>query len=166
MRLASRVRQTFAKKNTGRLFSTHALFPFHVAIPVHDLSIAKEFYGNFLGFKEGRSSPVWLDYNMYGHQLVIHGVGKDYKPVDWFNCVDSDDVPVPHYGVILPVAEFHNVSKKVEKGGVSFILEPRIRFRGKPAEQWTMVFKDPSGNNLEFKAMTTPDCLFTKYAEK
>ena len=121
---------------------------------------------------------------MYGHQLVVHGVGKDYKPVDWFNCVgkvcrlswlfshlmtvvvDSDDVPLPHYGVILPVDEFHKVSKKVENGGISFILEPKIRFLKTPAEQWTMVFKDPSGNNLEFKAMTTPDSLFTKYVAK
>ncbi|KUF98008.1 DnaJ subfamily C member 15 [Phytophthora nicotianae] len=131
--------------------------PFHLAVPVHDLAEAKDFYGTKLGFIEGRSSKQWQDYNMFGHQLVVHQVTKDYRGVDFFNPVDADDVPVPHFGVALTVDEFHALSKRVQ-GSTSSL-------------SWSLtsasqVVRDPSGNNLEFKAMTNPENLFAKYVEE
>uniref|UniRef100_K3W4X1 VOC domain-containing protein n=1 Tax=Globisporangium ultimum (strain ATCC 200006 / CBS 805.95 / DAOM BR144) TaxID=431595 RepID=K3W4X1_GLOUD len=139
--------------------------PFHLAIPVRDLDEARDFYGGIMGFAEGRSSAQWQDYNMLGHQLVVHAVGKDYKAVDFHNPVDADDVPMPHFGAALTVDEFHALADRIKKSDIKFIIEPHLRFQGRKGEQWTMFFKDPSGNNLEFKAMTTPENLFAKYVE-
>ena len=140
--------------------------PFHYAFPVHDLALAKEFYGNVLGCEEGRSSEKWQDYALHGHQIVAHWVGDDYRCVDYFNPVDGDEVPVPHVGLALTEEQFHALAQRVRDAGVKFIIEPHLRFQGQPGEQWTMFFKDPSGNNLEFKAMTTIENLFAKYNVK
>lgn len=136
-------------------------FPY--SFPVHSLEEAKHFYGVVLGCAEGRSSDKWQDYSLHGHQLVCHWVGNDYRCVDYYNPVDGDEVPVPHAGLALTEDEFHDLAQRVRDHGVEFIVEPNLRFKGAPGEQWTMFFKDPSGNNLEFKAMTTLDNLFAKY---
>ena len=137
--------------------------PFHYAFPVHDLDAAKDFYGRILGCEEGRSSAKWQDYSLHGHQIVAHWVGNDYRCVDYFNPVDGDEVPVPHTGLALTVEQFHELAARVEAAGIEFIIKPHLRFQGMPGEQYTMFFKDPSGNNLEFKAMTKPGNLFAKY---
>ena len=137
--------------------------PFHYAFPVHDLQVAKQFYGDILGCAEGRSSDKWQDYSLSGHQIVCHFAGSNYRCQDYYNPVDGDEVPVPHMGLALTVEEFHKLAERVSKAGVKFIIEPHLRFEGEPGEQWTMFFKDPSGNNLEFKAMAHPDNLFAKY---
>ncbi|KAF1784949.1 Glyoxalase/Bleomycin resistance protein/Dihydroxybiphenyl dioxygenase [Phytophthora cactorum] len=167
---------TTSLKPVAKRFMSSQVPPFHLAVPVHDLEQAKEFYGTKLGFIEdarpnsGRFALSWQrdsnkDYNMFGHQLVVHQVTKDYRGVDFFNPVDADDVPVPHFGVALTVDEFHDLSKRVQGLNIKFIVEPHLRFAGRKGEQWTMFFKDPSGNNLEFKAMTNPENLFAKYVE-
>jgi extradiol dioxygenase family protein len=137
--------------------------PFHYAFPVHNLDAAKHFYGEVLGCQEGRSSTKWQDYSLHGHQIVCHWVGDDYRCVDYYNPVDGDDVPVPHAGLALTVEQFHELASRLSAAGVEFIIEPHLRFQGMPGEQYTMFFKDPSGNNLEFKAMTKPENLFAKY---
>jgi len=137
--------------------------PFHYAFPVHDLDKAKEFYGTVLGCQEGRSSEKWQDYSLCGHQIVAHWVGPNYKCQDYYNPVDGDEVPVPHMGLALTVEQFHELAARLKDHGVKFIIEPTLRFEGQPGEQYTMFFKDPSGNNLEFKAMTHPENLFAKY---
>ncbi|GKY95756.1 hypothetical protein MPSEU_000536400 [Mayamaea pseudoterrestris] len=137
--------------------------PFHYAFPVHDLEAAKEFYGNVMGCEEGRSSEKWQDYSLHGHQIVCHWVGNDYRHVDYYNPVDGDEVPVPHAGLVLTVEQFHQLANRLKEHGVNFIIEPHLRFHGKPGEQYTMFFKDPSSNNLEIKAMTTKENLFAKY---
>lgn len=137
--------------------------PFHWAFPVHNLDAAKEFYSTVLGCQEGRSSPKWQDYSLHGHQIVCHWVGDDYRCQDYFNPVDGDEVPVPHSGLALTVSQFHALADRVRTAGIPFIIEPHLRFKGMPGEQYTMFFKDPSGNNLEFKAMVRPENLFAKY---
>ena len=137
--------------------------PFHYAFPVHSLSAAKDFYGNVLGCQEGRSSEKWQDYSLHGHQIVCHWVGDDYRCQDYYNPVDGDEVPVPHMGLALTVEQFHELAERLKAAGIEFIIEPHLRFEGMPGEQYTMFFKDPSGNNLEFKAMTKPENLFAKY---
>ena len=136
---------------------------FHYAFPVHSLEQAKHFYGNILGCVEGRSSEKWQDFSLNGHQIVCHWVGNDYRCQDYYNPVDGDEVPVPHAGLALTQEQFHSLADKLKSAGVKFIIEPHLRFQGMPGEQWTMFFKDPSGNNLEFKAMTTIENLFAKY---
>lgn len=151
-------------------FVTHAKpapgSPFHFAFPVHDLDAAKLFYGNILGCVEGRSSTKWQDYSLHGHQIVAHWVGNDYRCQDYFNPVDGDEVPVPHTGLTLTLPEFQDMAQRVRNAGIKFIIEPHLRFSGMPGEQWTMFFKDPSGNNLEFKCMVKPENLFAKYNVK
>ena len=90
-------------------------------------------------------------------------MGDDYRCIDYYNPVDGDEVPVPHMGLALTVEEFHALAKRLKDAGIQFIIEPHLRFQGMPGEQWTMFFKDPSGNNLEFKAMTNVENLFAKY---
>ncbi|CAM9729127.1 unnamed protein product [Ectocarpus sp. 8 AP-2014] len=140
-----------------------SLGPFHHAFPVHDLPLAKRFYGEVLGLSEGRSSLKWQDYSLDGHQIVCHLVSKDYRCQDYVNPVDGDRVPVPHTGLAMTVEQFHQFAGRLRKHGVDFVVEPHLRFKDQPGEQWTMFFKDPSGNNLEFKAMTNPDNLFARY---
>lgn len=137
--------------------------PFHYAFPVHDLELAKKFYGEVLGCVEGRSSTKWQDYSLHGHQIVCHWVGNDYRCQDFYNPVDGDEVPVPHAGLALTVEQFHEMAKRLQERNTQFIIAPTLRFKGQPGEQYTMFFKDPSGNNLEFKAITKPENLFAKY---
>lgn len=141
--------------------------PFHLAIPVHNLEESKKFYGGVMGLTEGRSSSRWQDYSFFGHQLVIHWVGDDFRgeSLDRWNPVDGDDVPVMHFGVVLSVEDFHALADKLRAAKVKFIIEPHLRFPGRAGAQYTMFMKDPSGNNLEFKAMVNPDNLFAKYKE-
>lgn len=120
-----------------------------------------------MGCAEGRSAPgKWIDYSLGGHQLVCHYVGDEYRCVDHYNPVDGDEVPVPHFGLCLDVDEWRSLADRLEANDVPFVIKPTLRFAGSPGEQYTMFFKDPSSNNLEFKAMTNPDNLFAKYTVK
>ena len=133
--------------------------PFHIAIPVQNLEKCRTFYRDILNCEEGRSTENWVDFNFFGHQLVIHQK-DDFIPQRISNPVDGFDVPVPHFGVVLPWDEFHQFSKHLKDKGVDFIIEPYIRFAGEVGEQATLFFLDPSGNALEFKAFKDPQQLF------
>ena len=140
-----------------------ALTPFHLAIQVRDLDEARDFYGIKMGFSEGRSSEDWIDWNMFGHQLVTHcnkSLGKKGKVNAINNAVDGHGVPVPHYGVVLEMDQWEALAEKLKKHGIEFIIEPCVRFKGEPGEQATMFFLDPSGNALEFKAFQDMSQLF------
>ncbi|HWH22922.1 MAG TPA: VOC family protein [Allosphingosinicella sp.] len=134
--------------------------PFHLAFPVHDLDAARAFYGGLLGCPEGRSSDEWIDYDFFGHQIVAH-LAPDAAPRRHSNPVDGHDVPVPHFGAVLPMEEWKALADRLQ-GSVEFVIEPTIRFEGQPGEQATMFFLDPSGNALEIKAMRDPAKLFAK----
>jgi len=138
-----------------------SISPFHIAIPVHNLEACRTFYRDILNCEEGRSSDHWVDFNLFGHQLVIHYKPKS-KDNQHTNPVDGKSVPVPHYGVVLPWDEFHRFSNHLKSKNVEFIIEPYIRFEGKVGEQATLFFKDPAGNALEFKAFKDMTQLFTK----
>ncbi len=137
------------------------LNPFHLAIPVYNLETCRTFYKDILGFEEGRSSSQWIDFNCFGHQLVIH-----YKPkseeVNYSNPVDGKDVPVPHFGVVLDWEVFHAFAERLKTKNILFIIEPYVRFEGLVGEQATMFFNDPSGNALEFKAFKDINQLFAR----
>ena len=135
--------------------------PFHIAIPVHNLNDCRQFYRDVLNCEEGRSSDHWVDFNLFGHQLVIHYKPKATEDLHT-NAVDGKDVPVPHYGVVLPWDEFHSFANYLKAKSVHFIIEPYIRFEGQVGEQATMFFKDPAGNALEFKAFKDISQLFAK----
>jgi len=139
--------------------------PFHLAIPVHSIPVAREFYGGVLGLAEGRrDGDKWQDYSLAGHQLVCHYVGSEYRATDYWSPVDRDDVPVPHFGLSLPSKQlFDSMAARLEQHKVQFIIKPTIRFEGLPGEQWTMFLKDPSNNNLEFKCMKNHSWLFARY---
>lgn len=131
------------------------LTPFHIAVPVRDIPEAREFYGNTLGFSEGRSDDTWVDYNMFGHQFVCHlnpGLGKKGKVELHYNPVDKHQVPIPHAGVVLEMDKWQEFAENLKSQNIKFIIEPYIRFKGQPGEQATMFLLDPSGNALEFKA--------------
>jgi extradiol dioxygenase family protein len=133
--------------------------PFHLAIPVQNLEICRAFYRDILQCKEGRSDTHWVDFNFFGHQLVIHQ--KDnFIPQQISNPVDGHEVPVPHFGVVLSMNEWRKLSERLKENGTKFIIEPTIRFKGKPGEQATLFFKDPEGNALEFKAFKDLSQLF------
>jgi uncharacterized protein len=127
--------------------------PFHLAIPVRDLPSARAFYGGLLGCPEGRSSQDWVDFNFFGHQLVCHVVAAGGNtPARGHNPVDGHDVPVPHFGLVLEMPDWEALAARLKAAGQRFVIEPHVRFRGKPGEQATMFLTDPSGNALEFKA--------------
>lgn len=134
------------------------LTPFHLAIPVQEITTTRAFYRDILECKEGRSSDHWVDFDFFGHQLVIHI--SDNAPGLSHNAVDGKSVPVPHFGVVLEWDVFHSFSKKLIKKEIDFIIEPYVRFEGQTGEQVTMFFMDPSGNALEFKAFKNMDQLF------
>ena|SRR5688572_18520581 len=134
---------------------------FHLAFPVHDLDAAREFYGGVLDCEEGRSSKRWIDFSLYGHQIVTHLV-ENGAGIKVANHVDADDVPVPHFGIILPMDEWRELAERLRSKGVKFVIEPKIRFAGQPGEQATMFFLDPSGNALEFKAFADFSQVFAK----
>lgn len=131
------------------------LTPFHLAIPVRDVAEARQFYGQLLGFSEGRSSEHWIDFNFFGHQLVVHlnpeiGVTGTVSRIG--NPVDGHEVPIPHFGVVLEMPVWEALAKRVKDAGIEFVIEPYIRFQGQPGQQATMFFLDPTGNALEFKS--------------
>ena len=133
--------------------------PFHLAIPVKNLELCRTFYRDIIQCVEGRSDTHWVDFNFFGHQLVIHQ--KDnFIPQQISNPVDGQDVPVPHFGVVLSMNEWRKLSERLKENGTKFIIEPTIRFKGKPGEQATLFFKDPEGNALEFKAFKDLGQLF------
>jgi len=137
------------------------LAPFHIAIPVHNLEECRIFYRDVLNCEEGRSSDHWVDFNFFGHQLVIHFKDKALDVVST-NPVDGNQVPIPHYGVVLPWETFHAFAENLKQKNISFVIEPYIRFEGLVGEQATMFFKDPAGNALEFKAFKDLNQLFAK----
>ena len=144
-----------------------SLRPFHLAFPVDDLARARHFYGTVLGCPEGRSSDAWIDFDFFGHQIVAHlkdrpaatphgAPGASHEAP-----VDGHDVPIPHFGIVLSMPDWERLSEDLRAAGVTFIIEPYVRFKGQPGEQATMFFRDPAGNALEFKAMADPNSLFT-----
>ncbi|WP_055446704.1 VOC family protein [Lacinutrix mariniflava] len=137
------------------------LSPFHIAIPVHNLEECRAFYRDVLNCEEGRSSDHWVDFNFFGHQLVIHYKEKSIEEIA-SNPVDGKQVPIPHYGVVLPWDIFHAFAEELNQNNIKFIIEPYIRFEGLVGEQATMFFKDPAGNALEFKAFKDESQLFAK----
>jgi extradiol dioxygenase family protein len=134
--------------------------PFHIAFPVHDLAAARSFYGAVMGCPEGRSSDHWIDFDLFGHQIVAHldAAAKARGPVK--SSVDGHDVPVPHFGVILDRADWDALAARLQAAGVPFVMEPTVRFEGQVGEQATMFFLDPSGNALEFKSFASDDMIF------
>ncbi len=138
------------------------LCPFHLAIPVHDLTAARAFYGELLGCREGRSSERWVDFDFWGHQVVVHSALEQEGGPKASNPVDGDAVPVPHFGAVLGWEAFDTLAGRLRERGVEFVIEPRTRFEGLPGEQRTMFFTDPSGNALEFKTFRDPEQLFAR----
>ncbi len=131
---------------------------FHLAMPVDDLDAARAFYGGLVGCEQGRSSDSWVDWNLGGHQLVTHLTPGRQQAVH--NPVDGHDVPVPHFGLILTVPQFHGLADRLRAAGTTFVIEPYRRFEGEPGEQWTMFLHDPAGNALEFKAFADDAQVF------
>ena len=135
-----------------------SLRPFHLAFPVHDLAEARAFYGGVLGCREGRSSAEWIDFDFYGHQIVAHLAPASGDRAS--NPVDGHDVPVPHFGVVLTIADWQALAERLTAAEVDMPIPPTIRFKGQPGEQATMFFRDPSGNALEMKAFANDAMLF------
>jgi len=133
---------------------------FHLALAVDDLAAARRFYGDVLGCGRGREDTTWIDWDLYGHQLVTHLGPAAGRAVH--NPVDDHDVPVPHFGVLLDVDTFHTLADRVRAAGVPFAIEPYLRFAGEAGEQWTMFFYDPAGNALEFKAFADDAQVFAR----
>lgn len=131
---------------------------FHLAMPVDDLDAARAFYGGVLGLEQGRSADTWVDWNLYGHQVVTHLAPRRPAPVH--NPVDGHDVPVPHFGLILAIPAFHALADRLRAAGVAFVIAPYVRFEGEVGEQWTMFLLDPAGNALEFKAFADDSQVF------
>ncbi|MGI9530787.1 VOC family protein [Lutimonas sp.] len=135
--------------------------PFHLAIPVDNLSVCRSFYRDVLGCKEGRSSSHWVDFNFFGHQFVLHEKPEETTaPKKVYNEVDGHQVPVPHFGVVLEWNQWQALKEKLTNHRIHFIIEPYIRFKGEAGEQATMFFIDPEGNALEFKSFKNIDNLF------
>jgi extradiol dioxygenase family protein len=139
------------------------LQPFHLAVPVNDLKSTRQFYGEFLGFEEGRATDKWIDWNFFGHQFVTHLRPTPSEGEKVVNHVDGHGVPVPHFGVVLAWQDWQDFAEKLKAAKIKFVIEPYIRFRGEIGEQATMFFLDPSGNALEFKAFKDISQLFRKY---
>jgi extradiol dioxygenase family protein len=137
------------------------LAPFHLAFPVHDLDAARTFYGEVMGCAEGRSSDEWIDFDFFGHQIVAH-LAPAPAAQPHSNEVDGKHVPVPHFGIVLSMEQFHVLAERLKKAGTKFEIEPYIRFKGEVGEQATMFFFDPSHNALEFKAFADIGQLFAK----
>ncbi|HET7604726.1 MAG TPA: VOC family protein [Sphingomicrobium sp.] len=135
--------------------------PFHLAFPVDDLAAARRFYGELLGCAEGRSADEWVDFDLHGHQIVAHLAPEEAR-IRATNRVDGDEVPVPHFGIVLRMKEWKALAARLEQAGVEFVIAPTVRFEGQTGEQATMFFLDPAGNALEFKAMADPTKLFAK----
>ncbi|MBD9500438.1 VOC family protein [Pseudomonas sp. PDM17] len=140
-----------------------ALSPFHLAIPVYDLALARRFYGEVFGLAEGRSSAQWVDFDFFGHQLVIHEHPRTAsQEAAHTNAVDGHDVPVPHFGVVLPWEDWEGLAQRLRERGTQFVIEPHVRFQGQVGEQATLFLFDPCGNALEFKAFKDIGQLFAR----
>ena len=133
--------------------------PFHLAVFVHDLAKAREFYSGLLGCTEGRSSETWVDFNLFGHQFVVH-LNAQLDPDNLSSEVDGHDVPIPHFGVVLEWEDWQHLAARLKTHNQVFLIEPYIRFEGQVGEQATMFFLDPSGNALEFKSFRDPAKMF------
>lgn len=140
---------------------TNVTHPFHLAFPVDDLQATRAFYGGLLGCPEGRSSDEWIDFNLYGHQIVAH-LATGEAANDICSDVDGKRVPVRHFGIVLSMPEWESMAVRLKAAGVQFVIEPYVRFKGEVGEQATMFFLDPSGNAIEFKAMADPSRLFAR----
>jgi extradiol dioxygenase family protein len=138
------------------------LTPFHIAFPVDDLASARRFYGEVIGCPEGRSSDQWIDFDLYGHQIVAHLKPRAAGEAAHHNPVDGQDVPVPHFGVVLTMDRWEALADRLKAAGIRFVIEPYVRFKGQVGEQATMFFLDPAGNALEFKAFADRSQLFAK----
>ena len=139
-----------------------SLTPFHLALPVRDIAEARQFYGELLGCEEGRSDETWVDFDLFGHQFVVHldpSIGPAGKVRLYHNPVDAHQVPIPHFGVVLGMDQWEALADSL-RGRVEFVIEPYLRFEGQPGEQATMFFLDPSGNALEFKGFRDLGKLF------
>ncbi|MFC0506556.1 VOC family protein [Micromonospora costi] len=137
---------------------TSSIPRFHLAMPVDDLDAARRFYGEVIGCEQGRSAETWIDWNLRGHQFVTHlAPGRRTAA---HNQVDGHDVPVPHFGLLLTIPEFHELAERLRATGTAFVIEPYLRFAGQPGEQWTMFLLDPAGNALEFKAFADDSQVF------
>lgn len=134
---------------------------FHLAFPVHDLDAARTFYGGVLGCPEGRSDPAWIDFDLYGHQIVAH-LQPQAAGDRATSAVDGHGVPIPHFGLILPMEQWESLAERLKAAGTTFVIEPYVRFAGLPGEQATMFIRDPSGNALEFKAFRDLSQVFAK----
>lgn len=141
--------------------STSSLQPFHLAFPVDNIAVARQFYGEVMGCEEGRSAEHWVDFNFFGHQLVAHLAPEECGTTATSD-VDGHKVPCKHFGVILTMEQWHALADRLKKRGTKFVIEPYIRFKGLPGEQATMFFMDPAGNALEFKAFANMDQIFAK----
>ncbi|MGH8211637.1 MAG: VOC family protein [Rhodanobacteraceae bacterium] len=139
----------------------HDLPPFHLAFPVHSLEAARAFYGGLLGCPEGRSSDAWVDFDFHGHQIVAH-LAPEKSHDSLARDVDGDQVPVPHFGLVLSMDHWQALAEKLRAAGTRFVIEPHVRFEGQPGEQATLFLLDPSGNALEFKAFADRSKLFSK----
>lgn len=137
------------------------MVPFHLAFPVHDLEKARAFYGGLLGCPQGRESAEWIDFNLYGHQIVAHLAPGECTAIT-ANAVDGEQVPVRHFGLVLDWDDWQALSGRLTQAGLDFLIEPTIRFAGQPGEQATFFITDPSGNALEFKAFRDPARLFAR----
>lgn len=137
------------------------LTPFHIAFPVDDLEAARHFYGTVLGCPEGRSAERWIDFDLFGHEIVAHLTPRS-SGTPQHNTVDGQTVPVPHFGVVLDMDRWNALAEKLRAAGTKFVIEPYIRFQGEVGEQATMFFLDPAGNALEFKAFADLNQLFAK----
>ena len=140
---------------------TMSLPPFHLAFPVHDLAEARAFWGGVMGCAEGRSSEAWIDFDFYGHQIVAHCTGQRADDAGR-NPVDGHGVPVPHFGLVLPMDDWHALAERLRRAGVTFEIEPYVRFKGQVGEQATMFFRDPSGNAVEIKAFADIGQMFAR----
>ncbi|MEO6502964.1 MAG: VOC family protein [Jatrophihabitantaceae bacterium] len=138
--------------------SNSSLPRFHLAVPVDDLAAARHFYGEVLGLTQGRSADTWIDWNLHGHQFVTHLVAGRAERAH--NQVDGHDVPVPHFGLLLEVAQFQELADRLRAADTEFVIEPYLRFEGQAGEQWTMFLLDPAGNALEFKAFADDAQVF------
>jgi extradiol dioxygenase family protein len=137
------------------------LTPFHLAFPVDDLDAARHFYGTVLGCPEGRSAETWIDFDLFGHQIVAHHQPKAAQAsAGHHNPVDGHDVPVPHFGVVLTMDRWQVLADRLQAAGTRFVIAPYIRFKGEVGEQATMFFLDPAGNALEFKAFADFSQIF------
>ena len=136
--------------------------PFHLAFPVHDLALARAFYGGVLGCPEGRSSAHWVDFDFFGHQIVAHLAPGDANRAAVTSAVDGADVAAPPFGVVVGMEAWKKTAERLRAAGVAFVVEPHVRFKGEVGEQATMFFRDPSGNALELKAFADLGRLFAK----